>query len=333
MQRAPLVSIIIVTWNSKKHLPTCLNHLVEQTFQDFEVIIIDNGSEDDILDGLQNKYPSLSLHIHKLDSNKGFAVANNIGARLASGDWLALLNADAFPEREWLTRLVEATESNPNACFASRQIQANSPDLLDGEGDVYHISGLAWRRNYGHPIREKYEVEEIFSPCAAAAVYPRQTFLEAGGFDEEYFSYQEDVDLGFRLRLKGLHCYFVPQAIVHHVGSASTGKYSDFAIYHGHRNLVWTYVKNMPSLLFWLFLPLHFFMSFLTILRFLRSGNGKAIFRAKLDATRKISSMLRKRRDIQQNRQESTSSIYRVMEHGLFAPIRASAQRRHFGNG
>jgi len=333
MQRAHLVSIVIVTWNSQKHLPTCLGHIVEQTFQDFEIIIVDNGSDDCALDGLQDKYPSLTVQIHKLDTNRGFAVANNIGARLARGTWLALLNADAYPEREWLAKLVEASEQNPHACFASRQIQANAPELLDGEGDVYHISGLAWRRNYGHPVQEKRDIEEIFSPCAAAAIYPRQAFLDAGGFDEDYFSYQEDVDLGFRLRLKGLRCLYVPQAIVHHVGSASTGKYSDFAIYHGHRNLVWTFTKNMPALLFWLLLPLHLFMSFLTILRFLRSGNGKAIYRAKLDAFLGLSPMLQKRKEIQKARQASISSIYRAMEHGLLAPMQASYQRRRLENG
>ena len=333
MQHAPLVSIVIVTWNSKKHLPTCLDHLKKQNFQDFEIILVDNGSEDGSLDGIQDQDPSFRLQIHKLDTNRGFAVANNIGARLASGTWLALLNADAYPNPDWLARLLEAADKHPNACFASRQIQANAPDLLDGEGDVYHISGLAWRRNYGHPVQEKRDVEEIFSPCAAAALYPRQMFLEAGGFDEGYFSYQEDVDLGFRLRLKGLHCFYVPRAIVHHVGSVSTGKYSDFAIFHGHRNLVWTYVKNMPTTLFWLFLPLHFFMSFLTILRFIQSGNGNAIFRAKLDAIRGLSSMVRKRRGIQKKRQASISSIYRVMEHGLMTPVQASFQRRRSGNG
>ena len=140
------------------------------------------------------------------------------GARLARGQWLALLNADAFPEPDWLERLLEAAETIPNAFFASRQIQANSTELLDGEGDVYHISGLAWRRNYGLPVLEKFDTEEIFSSCAAAALYPRQAFLDAGGFDEDYFSYHEDVDLGFRLRLKGLRCFYVPKAVVYHVG-------------------------------------------------------------------------------------------------------------------
>ena len=196
MPPSPLVSILIVVWNSKTYLLTCLEKLSTQTFCDFEVIVVDNGSEDDAMEGLLEKYPSLDLHIKILNSNRGFATANNIGARLARGQWLALLNSDAFPEPDWLKHLLEATEAFPNAFFASRQIQANAPTLLDGEGDAYHISGLVWRRNYGSPVQQNVEVEEIFSSCAAAALYPRQAFLDARGFDEDFSSHHEDVDLG-----------------------------------------------------------------------------------------------------------------------------------------
>lgn len=324
------VSIIIVTWNSAKYLPRCFDSLLHQTFTDYEVLVIENGSKDGGIENLCVTWPKISMHVERLPNNLGFAVANNIGARLARGKWIALLNADAFPEPDWLERLLDAAETFPNAFFASRQIQANNAKLLDGEGDAYHISGLAWRRNYGFPVQENDEVEEIFSPCAAAALYPRQAFLDAGGFDEDYFSYHEDVDLGFRLRLKGLRCFYVPQAVVHHVGSASTGKHSDFAIYYGHRNLVWTYLKNMPSPLFWIFLPLHLLANVITILRFLVSGQGMTILRAKIDAALELNSMLRKRRKIQRERKASIIEIYRFMEHSLLAPLRVSIRRRQF---
>jgi GT2 family glycosyltransferase len=326
------VSIIILYWNNEKYLLYCLRALEQQTFNDFETLVIDNGSETDISHKIRKEYPKLNLRVERLPSNQGFASANNIGARLATGKWLALLNADAFPEPEWLENLVKASQKHPKAFFASRQVQANSPEHLDGEGDVYHISGLAWRRNYGRVAKEKKDLEKIFSSCAAAALYPRQAFLDVGGFDEDFFAYQEDVDLGFRLRLQGLCCYFVPQALVYHVGSASTGKHSDFAIYHGHRNLVWTYVKNMPALLFWIFLPLHLFASLATILRFWITGNGKSIWRAKIDAVKALGPMLRKRKNIQENRQVSVIAIYQAMESNLFAPLRVSIQRRRFEN-
>jgi GT2 family glycosyltransferase len=231
MPVSPLVSVIIVIWNSKKYLPACLDALLAQTNKDFEIVIMDNGSTDlEYLD-LEENYPELEMTIKKLNENLGFAVANNIGARLARGKWLALLNADAFPEPDWLEQLLRAADDNPEfTFFASRQIQANTPELLDGTGDTYHVSGLAWRQNYNHPV-SKYGIQsgEVFSACAAAALYLRDDFIKVGGFDEDYFSYHEDVDLGFRLRLIGGRCLYVPQAVVYHVGSASTGKTSDFA--------------------------------------------------------------------------------------------------------
>jgi GT2 family glycosyltransferase len=332
MSLNPTISIILVTWNSKDYLPKCLSALSKQTFRDFEVIVVDNGSTDGLLNGFEKQIPDFPVRIERLTSNLGFATANNLGARLARGQWLALLNADAFPEPEWLACLLEAAKRYPNASFASRQLQANTPGYLDGEGDAYHISGLGWRRNYGHPVQEKSEIEEIFSPCAAAALYPRQVFLDAKGFDEDYFSYHEDVDLGFRLRLKGLRCFYVPTAVVHHVGSASTGKHSDFAIYHGHRNLEWTYIKNMPRSLFWIFLPLHLLANVLTFFKFLLTGHGKAIWRAKIDAVRHLALMLRKRKNIQQHRNVSPMEIYRMMDRGLLDPLLVSIQRRRFGN-
>ena len=310
-----LVSIILVTWNSAVYLPRCFESLREQNYKKFEIIIVDNGSTDGGIDGIKEKYPSLDIRIKKLDTNTGFAVANNIGAHLARGKWLALLNADAFPEPAWLENLVSAAKKYPNASFSSRQIQANNPKYLDGEGDIYRLTGFAKRRSYNiptYPVGD--ELVEIFSPCAAAALYPRQAFLDIDGFDEEFFSYYEDVDLGFRLRLHGLKSYYLPQAVVYHIGSASTGKMSDFSVYHAHRNLLWTYLKNMPSWLLWISLPLHILIN----LVFLLTRHRNVIFRAKKDALRELGNVLKKRRQIQRNRKASVKEIYHALDKRIF---------------
>jgi GT2 family glycosyltransferase len=265
--------------------------------------------------------------VERLDSNRGFAYANNLGARLARGEWIILLNTDAFPEPDWLERLLEAARAHPNAFFTSRQIQADKPSILDGEGDIYHVSGLAWRKGYGLPVYPLNEVQEIFSASGAAALYPRQDFLSAGGFDDDFLSYHEDVDLGFRLRLRGLNCFMVPQAVVHHVGSVTFGKKSDFSIYHGHRNLVWTYVKDMPPLLFWFYLPLHIAVNIFFLIYFTLRGQGGAICRAKVDALRGLIPMLKKRRGIQQQRKISTAEIHRAMSRNWLTPFTAFLKR------
>lgn len=315
---APLVSIVLVTWNSAQHLPRCLACLAGQSFSDFEVVIVDNGSSDNSLEKLEEKYPTLQFSIKKLDTNQGFAVANNLAAQLARGKWLALLNTDAFPEPTWLEELLKAAADQPEFnFFASRQLQANAPDLLDGIGDVYHISGLAWRRGYNQPaLQAGLSSCEVFSTCAAAALYLREKFIEVGGFDTDYFSYFEDVDLSFRLRLAGGRCLYVSTAVVYHLGSASTGKASDFSAYYGQRNLVWTYFKDMPLALFWLYLPLHILMN---IFLFLVKDQKSVVLRAKVDAIRGLPAILKKRKQVQQLRTVKIREVDRVMQHELWA--------------
>jgi len=330
MPTLPLISIIIVSWNSAEHLSHCLDCLSLQTFQDFEVILVDNGSLDGGTNDLEQKYTRLVLRIERLPSNLGFALANNRGAHIARGKWLALLNADAFPEPSWLENILQAVKQYPEfSFFSSRQIQANQPDLLDGSGDEYHISGLAWRRFYNYQAgKYGFKEEEVFSACGAAALYSRDDFLKVGGFDEAYFSYFEDVDLSFRLRLAGKRCLYVPEAVVHHVGSASSGKISDFVIYHGHRNLVWTYFKDMPGALFWWYLPLHILMNLFFIVSFTLKGRGLAIVQAKIDAFSRLPAIIRTRRQVQSSRRITLHQIRQVMNKELFAPYWASRQRR-----
>ena len=318
----PKTTIIAVNWNNSTHLYHCLNNLSSQELSDLDVVLLDNGSTHGLPDTLVEQYPTLKLITERLDTNLGFATANNIGAHMAKGQWLALLNADAFPEPDWLENLVKAAEENPEySFFSSRQIQANNPEFLDGAGDAYHISGLAWRNGYNHPVATYgHEQKEIFSACAAAALIERDLFLEMGGFDEDFFSYFEDVDLGFRLRLLGKKCLYVPDAVVHHVGSASTGKRSDFSVYYGYRNMIWTFFKNMPTPLIWFLLPIHigtllFFIFYLSL-----RGQGKVILRAIFDAIKGVPKILEKRKRIQSNIKIKPFELLKVMSTGLLEP-------------
>lgn len=319
---SPFVSLILVSWKNSPHLMNCLEKLTLQTYKNFEVIIIENGPDDGFLSTLDVTTLHFEVTLRRLPSNLGFAAANNIGAHLARGKWIALLNADAYPEADWLEKLLSAAEQSPGySAFSSRQIQFHAPTRLDGAGDAYHLSGLAWRNGYNLPAAENgLERREIFSPCAAAALYSRADFLKVGGFDEDYFSYFEDVDLGFRLRLNGAKCLYVPAAIVHHVGSASTGKRSEFSVYYGYRNLIWTFFKDMPSPWVWVLLPLHaatilFFALYITL-----RGQGGAIGRAILDALRGLPKVLVKRNTIQRSRLAKSRDLFQVMSTGLLEP-------------
>jgi GT2 family glycosyltransferase len=314
------VAVIIVNFNSGILLGQCLRHLCAQTRRPERVIVVDNASHDGSADRLEAHYPG--VEVIRLDHNRGFASANNLAARSADAvEWLALLNPDAFPEPEWLECLLAAAATDPDcASFGARLLDAGDPDRLDGTGDVYHVSGLAWRRDHGRPVAVgAREAGEIFAPCAAAALYRRAAFFEAGGFDENYFCYFEDVDLGFRLRLLGHGCRYVPDAVVRHVGSAVTGRRSPFSLYHGHRNLVWTWCKNMPGPLFWLYLPQHVLLNLGALLWFALHGQGLTLLRAKWDALRGLPRCWRRRHAIQARRRVSSWSLRRMMSRGLLA--------------
>lgn len=318
-------SIIIVNWNSGPLLKKCLRALSVQTIKPLDVVVVDNKSEDDSLKEITEEYPTVSIVV--AEKNLGFAAANNLGIQFLSPEcqWVALLNPDAFPEPTWLESLEKAaTQYKEYSFFGSRLIDANNPAVLDGEGDVCHISGLVWRSNHGEKRdNSNCSSVEIFSPCAAAAMYRKDVFLEAGGFDEDFFCYIEDVDLGFRMRLLGHRCLYVPDSVALHVGSAVTGRRSDFSIYHGHRNLVWAYIKNMPGMLFWLCLPLHLALTLFSILYFSFKGQAQVISRAKWDALKGIPKMWRKRQEIQSRRIISARDIWRLLDKHLI-PIRRS---------
>jgi GT2 family glycosyltransferase len=310
------IGVVIINWNSWSVLSCCLEALHGQTFQNFKVLVIDNASTNPAPEGFFLRHQNIKFVRNQ--GNLGFAAANNQAMKLlGDSEWLALLNPDAFPEPDWLERLVDAARKNPDyTMFASRQLMDGDRNLLDGDGDAYHISGLVWRKGHGKRKGEAAdEPREIFSPCAAAALYRRDVLMSVGGFDEDFFCYVEDVDLGFRLRLMGHRCLLVPGAVVYHIGSVTTGgQQSDFAVYHGHRNLVWAYVKNMPGCLFWACLPLHIAMNLAVVCVFVLRGKGGVILRAKWDALCGLPRMWRKRQNIQRRRSVFVVDIWRVLD-------------------
>lgn len=270
-QKTPSASVIIVNFNGGDWLARCVESILNQSLPDYECFIVDNGSTDgslEILSKLDDRFK-----IIKVGKNVGFAAANNIAAKKARADWLATLNPDAFAHETWLeTLLATPRMGNPVTMIGSRQNMALEPDILDGLGDFYHVTGLAWRAGFGHSRdRNIIDLHEAFGPCAAAALYHRETFLRLGGFDESFFCYHEDVDLAYRFRLDGGICLQNNRAIVDHASSGIAGRASDFAVYHGTRNRIWTFMKNTPTLIKLYALPAHLLMNLVML--------GWAIFR------------------------------------------------------
>jgi GT2 family glycosyltransferase len=322
------IGVVVVNYNGGDLVLRCLETLSRQTLAPARVVVVDNGSTDGSAEAIRHQYPNVELI--SAGRNLGFAAGNNLGVRsLVDCDWIALLNPDAFPDPRWLEALARAAVTRPEfQLFGSRMLMADDPSLLDGVGDAYHVSGLHWRMGHGLPAKDAYQTQmEIFAPCAAAAMYRRDVWLEANGFDEDYFCYAEDVDLGFRLRLLGYRALYVPEAVVKHKGSATTGRRSDFAVFHGGRNLIWTFVKNFPGAWFWLFLPMHVVGNLA-----IACVHGPASFKGRLEALVRLPGVWRKRRAIQSRRTVSYGELRRVLSRGLLDPIRAKTARKRPAN-
>jgi len=308
------VTVIIINWNGGEFVMRCLKALERQTYRDFRVVVVDNASSDGSAERIEREFAGVKLV--RAGANLGFAGGNNLGFQHADGsEWVALLNPDAFAEPGWLERLVGAAQAHPDcASIGSRLLRADDPRTLDGTGDVYHLSGLHWREGFGKPLDAWALVgKEIFSPCAAAALYRLSAIRAANGFDADYFCYSEDVDLGFRLRLLGYRSWYAPDSIAHHVGSVTTGKTSDFTMYHGCRNTVWTYVKDMPAILFWGCLPLHVLAVIVLFAKLSLRGQGAVAYRAFRDALAGLRGALRKRREIQSARRAGLGDVWRIL--------------------
>lgn len=312
------VSVVIVNWNSGALLEECLRAIAVQTRLPDATFVVDNGSTDESARCAEN-FPHCVLL--SPGRNLGFAGGNNLALRQCATDYILLVNPDAFLTPNCIETLVATAEANPGfAAFGTRQMRHGDLNTVDGVGDSYHVSGKVARCGHGRVLGDADMIaEEIFSPCAAAAMYRRSALADVGYFDEDYFCFVEDVDLGFRLRLRGYRALYVPGAVVSHVGSGTTGgRRSEFSTYYGQRNLVWTFVKNMPSPLFWFLLPLHVLVNILAVIWCLAGGRGMAALRAKFDAIRGLGRALAKRRYIQERRRVALSEIWRVLDKRLF---------------
>ncbi len=256
----PALSVLIVAYRSGPTLARCLAALKRQTYADFEILLVDNdepGQGDGAAASAAKADPSIRLI--SPNANLGFAAGNNLAAQAATGGWLVMLNPDAYPNDNWLQRLVEAAALRPDyRVFTSRQLADEDPALLDGLGDVMFAAGAPYRGGYHRPDAGDVAAGEVFSPCGAAMMLDRALFLRLGGFDESFFCYCEDVDLGYRLRLAGEPTLLVPDAVVRHEGSVSSGgPASAFSVRYGTRNRMWVLIKNTPWPLVAVILPLH----------------------------------------------------------------------------
>ncbi|HEY9715279.1 MAG TPA: glycosyltransferase family 2 protein, partial [Chroococcales cyanobacterium] len=243
-----LVSVVIPNWNGKKCLAGCLDSLRTQTYPYVEVVVVDNGSRDGSVEFLQENYPEVRLIT--FEHNTGFSVAVNKGIVESRGEFVALLNNDTIVDPEWLSELINAMHEHPEIGSAGCKMLAyDDRTILDGAGDGYRRGGLPGR--IGHRERDtgRFDIPRyILGACGGAAIYRRELFDHVGYLDEDYFAYLEDVDFGLRAQTAGFKCFYVPTAIVYHLGCGTTGSgYSSLVVRLSAQNNWNTIIKNIPS--------------------------------------------------------------------------------------
>ncbi len=294
-----MISVVVLNYNGKKFLDGCLSSLDRQTYRDFEVILVDNGSSDGSVAYVRKWYPSVILV--ETGKNLGFAGGTNAGIRVARGEFIFTLNNDTITDPHLLEEIVRPMQLDPSVGMCAAKMIF--PDgRINSTGICISLSGAAWDQGIDEPDHGQYDVtEEVFGPCAGAALYRSSMLDEIGLFDEDFFLYMEDVDLAFRARLSGWTCIFVPTARVVHIHRGTAGFNTDISIYYGNRNLIWYVIKNFPSRTLLLSSPWIIGRNCADIPYYLLKGRGFSIFRAKIDMIKGLHSMIEKRKNIKQN--------------------------------
>ncbi|HVF01245.1 MAG TPA: glycosyltransferase family 2 protein [Rubrobacteraceae bacterium] len=326
---SPRVTVVIPNWNGERFLSLCLGSLRQQSFRDFETVLVDNSSTDSSVAFVSRNFPE--VRTLSLDENKGFSAAVNAGIRASRSEYVALLNNDTEANPGWLEALVRAAGSHPEAGhFASKLVDFQNRLLLDGAGDALRRSGLPYRLGHGELDHGQYNsLAFVFGACAAAALYRRSTLDEVGLFDEDFFAYCEDGDLSFRAQLAGYRCLYVPDAIVYHVGSASTGgKRSMTATRLGTQNGVNLLVKNLPATIAWRSLPSLLAGQLSRIVFTSFSSTGLQAHLSGLAGAWHLSSrMFKKRKEIQNQRRVSDSYVRQLLRESSRQAIESRRRR------
>jgi len=241
------ISVIVVNWNGMAYLGECLDSVRSQSYPDTEIIVVDNASGDGSREWLRGMPAGPRFSLIELDDNRGFAGGANAGIRAATGEFAALLNNDAVADRDWLRHLVEPMADPAVGMTASKILFYDRRNVIDKAGHLFYPDGLNRGRGAGEPDAGRFDrAEEVLFPDGCAALYRMEMLEDVGLFDEQFFAYGDDADLGLRARWRGWKCVYAPQARVYHRHSSSLGKYSPRKAFLVERNRFWVALKLLP---------------------------------------------------------------------------------------
>jgi GT2 family glycosyltransferase len=303
--KKPFISVVITNKNALKWLPKCLTSLEKQTYKNFEVVFVDNMSTDDSLTFVKKKFPWVRIVINKVDG--GFAGGNNVGVKNAKGEYVLLMNTDAFIDRDCLQKLSDYLKKNPSCHFGQLDERRYDKTFLP---DRHLIFGMD---PFGYPIGTNGR-GPIFYADGAALLSKRSLYLKLGGFDEAFYLYLEDMDLSWRMQLAGEKVYYLENIPMYHYGGgtsvttqATKNSYTTTAgrRYHAQKNNIRALIKNYSiGNLVWA-LPGSILLAFAEAYLYLLKGNVSgfiAIHKSVLWNLAHLNDTLSVRQKIQQSR-------------------------------
>lgn len=304
-------SVIIPNWNGRYLLEDCLLSLSKQSFKNFEIILVDNGSIDDSLEYVESNFPR--VRVLKLRKNFGFAKAINEGVEASNAEYVVLLNNDTAVNKNWLESLIECASEHPEVISVnSKLLNFYHKKIIDGVGILINEVGQARSIGWQEEDRGHYEKESyIFGATGGASLFKREDFIKLGRFDESYFMYSEEVDLAFRAQFAGFKSIFCPKAIVYHKHKATSKKLLSHIEYWQFRNMTQTIIKDFPASILlkrWRWLKI-ILVHFNTIFYQLKNGYLWPPILADFWILLHLSQLLKKRREIQKNRKVSDEYI------------------------
>ncbi|HEX2913901.1 MAG TPA: glycosyltransferase family 2 protein [Chloroflexia bacterium] len=318
----PKVDIIIPNWNGREWLEPCLNSLRAQTFKDFSIIVVDNGSTDGSVEYIKTAFPEVKLV--ELGENRGFTGGINAGIAAGSAPFVCWFNNDAEATPAFLEELVTALEkkNDPSFGMASPLVLLHKePTRINSAGMFVGPDGIGRERAFGQKAGEPFNLPtEVFAPTGTAGLYRREIFEKVGCLDQDFFLYAEDLDLNYRAHLAGYRCLYVPSAIAYHRVSAAASRISALAARLASRNAILAIAKNWPGLLLLKYLPWLVIGQFYQLLVFARRGQFWPALRGKVEGLYLLPRTLAKRRNIQQQRRLSLAEFERRIKLGRTPP-------------
>jgi GT2 family glycosyltransferase len=326
MEKDPLISVVVLNWNGSKVLKQCLDSLRAQTYTPVEIIVVDNASTDNSVNLVKEFFPDVKLILN--ERNIGFGGGNNVGIGASQGRYIMMLNNDTRLDPKCIEELKRCIEKDERyGTCASKILLEYEDNLIDAAGIVVCPDGLSIGRGRLEKGDLYNEEVEVFFASDCACLYRREMLEDIGLYDEDFFAYADETDMGWRAQLAGWKCIYNPKAIVYHFHSASSGTYSPFKAFLVERNRIWVAIKSFP-------VSLLILGQFYTFLRYILQAYGafarrgaagrftsdfskielvKILIKVYLSLWKQLPSMLNKRKAVRKKKRIQNREVYQLI--------------------